>query len=141
LRAPDCCTHIDHALAIAALYRSLVRHLYRTPIEKIGITVVDRAIAAENKWRAQRYGVQGSFATRSGPISVGEMLDQVVRLTATDAQVLGCFDEVQHCRVIASRGTSADEQLEIYDRHSGQGGIGRALREVGCWLAAATVQC
>src|SRR5262245_36979527 len=31
LRAPDCCTLVEDSLAIAALYRSLVRHLYLHP--------------------------------------------------------------------------------------------------------------
>ena len=31
LRAPDCCTLVEDTLAIAALYRTLVRHLYNNP--------------------------------------------------------------------------------------------------------------
>src|SRR6195952_2811831 len=54
LRAPDVCTFVDDAVAIASLYRTLARHLYERPdLQPIGI--VDRAIAVENKWRAQRY--------------------------------------------------------------------------------------
>ncbi len=65
LRAPDVCTYIDDAVAIAALYRSLARYLYeRTELSK-RVTGVDRAIAVENKWRAQRYGISRIF--------VGEM--------------------------------------------------------------------
>jgi glutamate---cysteine ligase / carboxylate-amine ligase len=56
LRAPDCCTRIDDTIAIAALYRSLARFLFVNPAHNAGLNVVDRAIAVENKWRAQRYG-------------------------------------------------------------------------------------
>src|SRR4051812_7549334 len=31
LRAPDCCTRLDDAVAIASLYRVMVRHLHRCP--------------------------------------------------------------------------------------------------------------
>jgi carboxylate-amine ligase len=40
---------LDDAVAIAALYRALVRYLYRNPTENADITAVDRAIAVENK--------------------------------------------------------------------------------------------
>jgi len=58
LRAPDCCTRLDDTIAIATLYRVLARFLYTHPEHNAGINVVDRAIAVENKWRAQRYGAQ-----------------------------------------------------------------------------------
>jgi Glutamate-cysteine ligase family 2(GCS2) len=80
LRAPDCCTRIDDTIAIAALYRSLARFLFANPDHNAEINVVDRAIAVENKWRAQRYGAQGTFVTRSGGIAVGELLNTVLDL-------------------------------------------------------------
>ena len=63
LRAPDCCTLLDDSLAIAALYRTLARHLYRNPQRNEDLDAVGRAIVVENKWRAQRYGVHGTFVT------------------------------------------------------------------------------
>src|SRR5579863_4279301 len=39
LRAPDCCTRIDDTIAIAALYRALVRHLFNHPDHNAGIDV------------------------------------------------------------------------------------------------------
>src|SRR2546423_334619 len=46
LRAPDCCTLIEDAIAISALYRTLVRHLYYNPWRKHGMTAVSRALVA-----------------------------------------------------------------------------------------------
>ncbi len=77
LRAPDCCTHLEDSIAIAALYRALVRYLYRVPDHNAGLDVVDRSIAVENKWRAQRYGAQGTFVGRAGAVPVTEVLDRV----------------------------------------------------------------
>src|SRR4051812_1250692 len=53
LRATDCCTRVDDAIAIAALYRCLVRHLSRRHEVNADLDAVERAIAVENKWRAQ----------------------------------------------------------------------------------------
>src|SRR5215471_13119927 len=69
LRAPDCCTLVDDSIAIAALYRTLVRHLYYNPWRNFGLNAVSRAIVVENKWRAQRYGVHGTFATEDGAVT------------------------------------------------------------------------
>jgi len=138
LRAPDCCTRLDDTVAIAALYRVLVRFLYGRPEHNAGLDVVDRAIAVENKWRAQRYGVQGTFVTRSGGIAVGEMLDGILELVAADAEALACAEQTDHCRAIISGGTSADTQLRIFAENQ-HDGAEIALREVARWIRDATI--
>jgi carboxylate-amine ligase len=138
LRAPDCCTRLDDTIAIAALYRVLARFLYGHREHNAEIDVVDRAIAVENKWRAQRYGAQGSFVTRSGAVTVGEMLDRVLDLTETDAEALGCTREVQHCRSIVLEGTSADAQLRIFTENQHEGAE-IALHRVAQWIRDATL--
>jgi len=138
LRAPDCCTRLADTVGIAALYRSLARFLYAHPEHNAELNVVDRAIAVENKWRAQRYGVQGSFVSRSGGAAVGEMLSRVVELVATDADALGCADEVEHCRAIVAEGTSADAQMRIFTENKHEGAE-IALHKVSCWIRDATL--
>jgi hypothetical protein len=114
LRATDCCTRVDDAIALAALYRCFVRHLYRRPSVNADLDQVDRAIAVENKWLAQRYGVQASFVSPAGPVSVTEMLEDLLDRIRGDADVLGCWNDVLHCRRIVSGGSSADTQLRVY---------------------------
>jgi carboxylate-amine ligase len=138
LRAPDCCTRLDDTVAIASLYRSLTRFLYGHPDHNAGLDVVDRAIAVENKWRAQRYGVQGTFVTRSGGIHVGEMLDRILDLVAPDAEALGCAEQVGNCRAIVVEGTSADAQLRIF-RENQHEGAEIALHKVTRWIRDATL--
>jgi carboxylate-amine ligase len=138
LRAPDCCTRIDDAVAIASLYRALVRHLYFNPEVNRNLNEVDRALAVENKWRAQRYGVQGTFVSRSGAIPVAEMLEDVCEQLAFDTEALDCVDEIYHCRSICAEGTSADAQLRIFSRHEGRG-LQPALNKVARWIADATL--
>src|SRR2546423_5746806 len=121
LRAPDCCTLVEDSIAIAALYRTLVRHLYVNPWRNADIGVVERAIAVENKWRAQRYGVHGTFVSEAGAISVAEMLDRVMEDTAADAEALDCIAEVRRCRAIVDAGTSADAQLAVFEAQKANG--------------------
>lgn len=138
LRAPDCCTRLDDTLAIAALYRVLARFLYGHPEHNAGLDVVDRAIAVENKWRAQRYGVQGTFVSRSGGITVGEMLDAILEHVAADADALDCAEQMEHCRAIIVGGTSADVQLSIFSENQHYGAE-TALREVTRWIRDTTI--
>src|SRR5580704_11396583 len=138
LRAPDCCTRLDDGLALASLYRSLARFLYRHPDHNAEIDVVDRSIAVENKWRAQRYGAQGSFVTRSGAISVGDMVANLIELIGEDAEALGCASELDHCRSIVSEGTSADAQLRIFTENEHEG-ADIALQKVTRWIRDATL--
>ena len=140
LRAPDVCTRIDDAIAIAALYRALARRLCGNPWQHWDIGAVGRAIVVENKWRAQRYGVSGTFARieRDGPITVAEMLDRTIEDVQRDAEALGCLDEVLDCRRIVQNGTSADQQIAIYDQFADN--PEHALRQVSDWLERTTVR-
>jgi carboxylate-amine ligase len=140
LRAPDCPTLVDDSIAIAALWRSLARRLVRNPALNRDITAVTRAIVVENKWRAQRYGVHGSFVGDHGAITVADFVDQVVDETSADAEALGCLAEMQRCRTIVGSGTSADAQMAVYEKFGKTEGRARALTAVTDWLAATTLQ-
>jgi glutamate---cysteine ligase / carboxylate-amine ligase len=140
LRAPDVCTAVDDAIAIAALYRTLVRHLYYNPWRNHGMTPVSRALVVENKWRAQRYGIHGTFVTEEGAVTVAEMLERVIEETAADAQGLGCAEEIAHCRKIVGDGTSADAQLAVFQEQRGHASRKEALQAVAEWIVGATLR-
>jgi carboxylate-amine ligase len=140
LRAPDCCTRVDDSIAIASLYRVLLRRLVRNPWLNADLDAVDRAIVIENKWRAQRYGVHGTFVKENGLVTVAEKLDQVIEEVGPDAEALGSSAELQRCRAIIAAGTSADLQLAVFEAHQPTHDRERALRAVTEWIAAATLQ-
>jgi carboxylate-amine ligase len=140
LRAPDCCTLVEDSIAIAALYRVLARHLVRNPLLNQNIDAVARAIVVENKWRAQRYGVRGTFVSEIGAVGVAEMLDQLIEEIAPDAEALGCMSELRRCRTIVGAGTSADTQLAVFEAHARTASPAHALQAVTDWIAAATLQ-
>ncbi|HEY8565548.1 MAG TPA: carboxylate-amine ligase [Beijerinckiaceae bacterium] len=141
LRVADSCTRLDDTLAIAALFRCLVRRLALDPSLNAGMTGASRAIAVENGWRAQRYGIHGSLvdeASRSlKPVS--EVLTDTIALVREDAKALGCERELDLARWIVARGTSADQQLLIHTDALGRGRSNRdALSDVVDWLATET---
>jgi glutamate---cysteine ligase / carboxylate-amine ligase len=140
LRAPDSCTLVEDSIAVAALFRVLARRLYRDPALNADLDAVGRAIAVENKWRAQRYGVHGTFVAANGAVGVAEIIDQVIAETEEDAAALGCGAEIERCRAIVAIGTSADAQLAVFHAHGHTEGRAAALQAVNHWLAAATLE-
>jgi glutamate---cysteine ligase / carboxylate-amine ligase len=142
LRAPDSCTFVDDAVAVAALYRSLARRLVRNPWLNWDMTAVTRAIIVENKWRAQRYGVHGTLVGLDShtAVPISEFVDRVVDEVMPDAEALGCVEELLRCRTIAGAGTSADAQLAVFDAHEKVADRDHALVAVADWLVNATLQ-
>jgi glutamate---cysteine ligase / carboxylate-amine ligase len=141
LRVADSCTRIDDTLAIAALYRCLVRRLSRDPKLNAGQTGASRAINDENSWRAQRYGIHGSFVDETTKTAkpVAQVLNETLDLVEEDGRALGCERELDLSRWIIARGTSADQQLTLYTEGLGRGLSNRdALAGVVDWLAAET---
>jgi len=141
LRIADSCTRLDDTLAIAALYRCLVRHLLRKPKLNTGLTAASRAIAAENLWRAQRYGIHGGLicAESRSMRTVPDVVDELVEQLSDDAAALGCLPELAACKDIASNGTSADVQLAVYEEsRTREGGQAAGLAAVVDWIASET---
>jgi carboxylate-amine ligase len=139
LRAPDSCTLIGDSIAIAALFRVLSRRLYRDPALNADFDPVGRAIAVENKWRAQRYGVHGTFVGADGAVTVPQLIDRIIEESRADAVALGCASELERCRTIATVGTSADAQLALFHAERRINGRAAALQAVNRWLAATTL--
>jgi len=141
LRITDSCTHVADSVCLAALFRCLVRCLVRQPELNAQIDSVNRHVIEENRWRAQRFGVSGSLIeidkARLLPISEG--IDQLLELIRPDAVALNCLPEAEHARTILSRGTSADQQIALYERRRAQGRTRpQALRSVVKWLVKTT---
>ena len=140
LRAPDVPTLVDDSIAIAALWRSLARRLVYNPQLNADINAVGRAVVVENKWRAQRYGVTGTFVCDHGAVTVADFLDQIIEETAEHAEALGCLSAVKRCRTIVGGGTSADAQMAVYETHRKTEDRAKSLQAVSDWLAVATLQ-
>ncbi len=137
LRAPDCCTRLDDTVAIAALYRSLARFLYRHPEHNAGLDTVDRAIAVENKW-ALSGTVYRARSSRAQARSASPPCSTASSTSSTDAEALGCAEQVENSRVIIVEGTSADAQLRIFTENQHEGAE-IALHKVTRWIRDATL--
>jgi carboxylate-amine ligase len=142
LRICDACTRLEDSLAIAVLYRCLLRALIRRPDLAAPWTPFTRRLIDENRWRAKRFGTDAEFIaldggeTRPCKAVVDTLLDDV----AEDAQQLGDEAALAHVRTLLEGGTSAHLQLAVYRQARGQGSTRiQALHAVVDWLMDATV--
>jgi carboxylate-amine ligase len=78
----------------------------------------DNFLIAENRWRAQRYGVSEGLIDfgRGEIVPFAELLDELIELVYEDAEALGAVAELEAARSILANGTSADQQRATYEK-------------------------
>ena len=116
-RIMDVCTRMDDAVALAALLCCIMRMLYRLRLANQRWRTYTTMLVSENRWRAMRYSFdEGLIDFAKGAIvPFEELLEEILDLTADDAEALGCESEVAGVRDILSRGTSAHRQLKAHE--------------------------
>jgi len=143
MRITDCCTSLDDAVSIAALFRCLLRMLWRLKRENQRWRLYARMLIDENRWRAQRYGTDRGLVDfgRGAIVPYAELLDEILNLIEPDARNFGCAAEAAHAREILARGTSAHRQIAVFDAALASGADReQSLCTVVDWLIAETVR-
>ncbi|MBO1078797.1 carboxylate-amine ligase [Roseomonas haemaphysalidis] len=142
LRVADACTRVDDTIAIAALYRCLVRLADRRPDLHRGLTGADRALAAENLWRAQRDGIRAELIDAEAGVArpFAEHVGAVLALVAEDAAALDCEAALAGVPRILAEGSSADRQRAVFTEARRAGGDGEPMHAVVDWLARTTAE-
>lgn len=143
MRITDVCTRLDDAIAIAALYRCLLRMLWRLKRANQRWRRYAAMLINENRWRAQRYGIdEGLVDFGKGQIvPYADLLEEMIQLVAEDAEALDCRREVEAARDILKRGTSAHRQRAAFAAALARGADKpTALKDVVDALVAETVE-
>ena len=70
----------------------------------------------ENKWRAVRYGLDGKLIDfgKQKEVPVRDLILELLEFVDDVLDDLDSRKEVEHIHTILERGTSADEQLQVY---------------------------
>ena len=124
-RIMDVQPRLEHALSLAALVQALTRMLCRLKDRNLRWRQYDKFLIDENRWRAQRYGVDEGlidFGDRSiKPMT--ELIGELMGMLAEDAEALGTTTELAHLGQIAENGTSATRQRRAYAEAAARGKI------------------
>jgi carboxylate-amine ligase len=118
MRVSDVCTRLDDAMTVAALYQCLLGFLYRLRRNNQRWRTYAPGIIEENVWRAQRYGTNGSLVDfgKGTLVPFADLLEEIIELIGKEAVEFDVVDEVRHARTIVSQGTSAQRQINAYEK-------------------------
>jgi carboxylate-amine ligase len=115
-RICDIPTRVDDTIAIAALFQAIVVKLDRLIERNLGFRLYRRMLIQENKWRAVRYGLEGKLIDfgKQKEVPVRDLIRELLEFVDDVLDDLGSRREVEHIHTILERGTSADEQLQVF---------------------------
>lgn len=116
LRITDLCTNVDDAICCAAIFQALILKHYKMRMDNISFRTYPTSLIEENKWLASRYGIEGSLIDfgKKQQISMSQLIHELVEFVDDVVDDLGTRKEVEHAFTILERGTSAMQQLRIY---------------------------
>ncbi len=142
-RICDVSTRLDDTIAIAAIVQCISRMLFRLRRDNQRWRMYDRFLINENRWRAQRYGINEGLIDfgRGELVDFADLLEELIELVMPDAEALDCVEELVAARQIIKDGTSADRQRRIFDSSLAQRMSSKnALNSVVDGLIAETIE-
>ncbi|MBK6516397.1 MAG: carboxylate-amine ligase [Polyangiaceae bacterium] len=116
VRICDMTTRIDDTLAIAALVQAVMGKLYLLYRRNQGWREYSHMLIEENKWRAVRYGLEGSlidFGKRE-QVKTTLLIEELLDFVGEAADIFGTQDDLDRVRAICRDGSSADRQLRVF---------------------------
>ncbi len=116
-RICDIPTRVDDTVAIAALFQAIVAKLTRLLDKNLGFRLYRRMLIQENKWRAVRWGLEGKMIDfgKQKEVPTRDLVLELLDFVDDVLDDLGSRKEVEHIHTILQRGTSAEEQLRVYN--------------------------
>lgn len=115
-RICDIPTRVDDTIAIAALFQALVAKVNKLLDQNLTYRLHHKMLIEENKWRAVRYGLDGKMIDfgKGKEVPVRDLIREVLKFVDDVIDDLRSRKEMRHIQTILERGTSADEQLQVW---------------------------
>ncbi|MFN0189765.1 MAG: carboxylate-amine ligase, partial [Bacteroidia bacterium] len=115
-RICDVPMRIDETIALAALIQAVVAKIYKLMKENLSFRNYKRALINENKWRAARYGIEGSLIDfgKQEEVSTKDLIYELLEFVDDVVDDLGSRHEIKYIEKMLENGTGADRQLKIY---------------------------
>ena len=117
-RVCDMPTRVEETIAIAALFQAIVAKLSWLRSHNLGFRIYQRALLAENRWRAMRFGIDGQLIDfgKGVEVPMRELAEELLHFVDDVVDDLGSRAAVESVHRILREGTGADRQLEVYHR-------------------------
>ncbi len=120
-RICDLPTLVEDTVTLAAAVQAIAAKLAWLHRKNLTFNLHRVGMMDENKWRAARYGVRGKLIDwgKSEEVPFIQLAEELIDFCEEVVDDLGSRKELEGIIRIANNGTSADRQLEAYERSGG----------------------
>lgn len=115
-RVCDMTTRLEETVCLAALMQAICAKLLKLRERNLGFRKYMPALIGENKWRAIRYGIDGSLIDfgKQAEVPMRDLALELVEFVDDVVDDLGSRQAVHYVHTILAEGTSADRQLRVF---------------------------
>src|SRR5207302_9481711 len=109
---------VDETIALAALIQATIAKLYKLYAANQGFRIYRRALIMENKWRAARYGLDGTLIDfgRQEEVPARDLIHEYLGFGDDVVDELDSREELEYIHKILETGSGADRQLRIFEQ-------------------------
>ena len=117
-RICDIPMRVDETIVLAAIMQAVVAKLHKLIKQNLGFRLYRRALIAENKWRAARYGIEGKLIDfgKKTEVPYSNLIRELLEFVDDVVDELGSREELKYVNKILEMGTGADRQLAIWEQ-------------------------
>lgn len=108
---------IMETTAIAALFQAICAKLYKLRSQNLNFIIYQRAFINENKWRAGRYGIDGSLIDfgKEAEVNTRVLIYELLDFVDDVVDELGSRYAIEYVHKMLEQGTGADRQIQVYN--------------------------
>ena len=108
---------VSETIAIAALFQAICAKLYKLRHQNLNFIMYQRALITENKWRAGRYGIDGSLIDfgKESEVNTRLLIYELLDFVDDVVDDLGSRHMINYITKMMENGTGADRQLKMYE--------------------------
>jgi carboxylate-amine ligase len=109
---------VQETITIAALFQGICAKLYKLRTQNLNFIIYPRMLINENKWRASRYGIEGSMIDfgKESEVNTRVLIYELLDFIDDVAGPLGIKNTIGYVHKILEEGTGADRQLKVFEQ-------------------------
>ena len=108
---------VQETIAITALFQAICAKLYKLRSQNLNFMMYSRALLNENKWRASRYGIDGSMIDfgKEAEVNTRVLIYELLDFVDDVVPHLGSRHAINYVHKMLEQGTGADRQLKVFN--------------------------
>ncbi len=109
---------VKETIAITALFQAICAKLYKLRHQNLNFMMYSRALLNENKWRASRYGIDGSMIDfgKESEVNTRVLIYELLEFVDDVVPHLGSQHAISYVHQMLEKGTGADRQLKVFEQ-------------------------